>query len=370
MNENLTPEPTPSAAPVTEASATEPTPAPVSIETATFEHEVAMEAEAAPPIEPASTLDEAQASVAVMSAEEDPTDETAVEAPRALSPGALLQGDYEIKEVLARGLTNLYRADTGGYGPSQPWVLAERVLRPEPPVSAPATAPEPVADPQIEAIPSAQVLADAPSEPVAAPTSEESAPSESTAEIPLSELARSSGLGLTDAGEFAHAGESGGLGSEAGVFDAPVEVQTPLELSPAATSSSVDPSELYLDPEPLQPVKMRPADSVHLDLVHAPPVPDEEEEDELDDLPALLMPGEVWEQDGRQYCAWDWSETTSLQDFRDATNDERYFQVLARVAEAMAWQKSRGRVLELNRDTLRFDAQGHVRFYGFSSPRS
>jgi len=399
---------------------------------ASFENEVAQQQASAPP--EVATGASMVASTSMLSTAEDPTDDTAREAPRALSPGALLQDDFEIKEVLARGMTNLYRADTGGYGPSQPWIVAERELQPEPPARAAAAAPvevpvdspeppaplaaAPMAAPasieepaeeaaigdapasieepaavasQAVAAPEAQARAEpvgaapeASSGPVAAPADEASASSSepeaaaSLSDIPLSELARSTGTGLTDSGEFEHAGESGGLGSESGVFDAPSEIQAPLEMSPALPASAppsalTEGDELYLDPEPLQPVRLRPADSVHLDLVHPPPAPLpvaelEDEEEELEDVPSLLMAGEVWEQDGRQYCAWEWAETTSLQDFRDSTNDERYFQVLGRVAEAMAWQKERGRVLELNRDTLRFDGAGQVHFYGFSSP--
>lgn len=453
MNENPTPEPNASATPFdamasppaasaepdtvastsTAPNASDAPPTPLAA--ASFENEVAQQIEAAPPEVAATVASTSTPPIAAATgaAADDPTDDTAREAPRALSPGALLQGEFEIKEVLARGLTNLYRADAGGYGPSQPWLVAERVLVPEQPAPAPAAvvpAPAPVAAEPVAAEPAATAptqesaavqLAASTSEPasiqapaiiaevepdtavsavpavpaiedaleVAVAPQAETAPSLGTGaeapqaavapavapEIPLSEMARSSGMALTDSGEFEHAGESGGLSAESGVFDAPIEIMAPLELSPTLPAPPVAPpsaivveaDELYFDPEPLQPVHLRPADMVRLDSVTPPPAPTEEEE-EFEGVPALLMPGEVWEQDGRQYCAWEWAETTSLQDFRDSTNDEHYFQVLGRVAEAMVWQKQRNRVLELNRDTLRFDAQGNAHFYGFSSP--
>ena len=483
MNENPTPEPNASATPFdalasppaaptdqgtasisTSPSATEAASAPLAA--ASFENEVAQQIEAAPPEVAASTAAPASTSTPI-GATDDPTDDTAREAPRALSPGALLQGDFEIKEVLARGLTNLYRADTGGYGPSEPWLVAERVLVAEPPSPTPAASPSAaavapssatvppsaaavappsatvppstgmipptpatvpptsatvapsagtIAPPGEAVAPALTAVAPAPAvqaaasaaepAPIPAPAAvaeasaaavpaieaapevppapqsqaaDSSAQPQAAPEIPLSEIARSSGMPLTDSGEFERANESGGLASESGVFDAPIEVMAPLELSPTlpappsapatspATAIVVESDELYLDPEPLQPVHLRPADVVRLDSVTPPPAQAEEEE-ELEDVPALLMPGEVWEQDGRQYCAWEWAETTSLQDFRDSTNDEHYFQVLGRVAEAMVWQKQRGRVLGLNRDTLRFDESGNAHFYGFSSP--
>lgn len=47
---------------------------------------------------------------------------------RALTPGAFLRGELEIKEVIARGNTNLYLADAGGYGVSDLKLIAERAI--------------------------------------------------------------------------------------------------------------------------------------------------------------------------------------------------------------------------------------------------
>lgn len=49
-----------------------------------------------------------------------------LEPPRPLLPGAFLRLEYEIKEVVARGLTNLYLADGGAYDESCPVLIAER----------------------------------------------------------------------------------------------------------------------------------------------------------------------------------------------------------------------------------------------------
>ncbi len=51
------------------------------------------------------------------------------EPPRPLLPGAFLRLEYEIKEVVARGLTNLYWADGGAYDESYPVLIAERDSR-------------------------------------------------------------------------------------------------------------------------------------------------------------------------------------------------------------------------------------------------
>ncbi|HEX9998669.1 MAG TPA: protein phosphatase 2C domain-containing protein [Abditibacterium sp.] len=49
-----------------------------------------------------------------------------IEPPRALFPGAFLGGEYEIKEVISRGVVNYYLADAGDYG-SHDWkIVAQR----------------------------------------------------------------------------------------------------------------------------------------------------------------------------------------------------------------------------------------------------
>jgi hypothetical protein len=49
--------------------------------------------------------------------------------PRALVPGAFLKLQYEIKQVLARGMTNLYLADAGGgWGDSELKLIAEHAI--------------------------------------------------------------------------------------------------------------------------------------------------------------------------------------------------------------------------------------------------
>jgi protein phosphatase len=67
--------------------------------------------------------------------------------PRPLVSGAFLRGEFEIKALLARGLTNLYQASGGDYGDTVPKLVAERDLPPAPAASdasgpaAPAPAP-------------------------------------------------------------------------------------------------------------------------------------------------------------------------------------------------------------------------------------
>ena len=71
------------------------------------------------PIEP-ETVAQIEAEVEVLEAEAAP------EPPRVLSPGAFLQGDLEIVEVVARGQINFYRADVDEWGAHDYQWVAER----------------------------------------------------------------------------------------------------------------------------------------------------------------------------------------------------------------------------------------------------
>ena len=51
---------------------------------------------------------------------------SAIEPPRALFPGSFLGGEYEIKEVIARGPVNFYRADADDYGAHDFKLIAQR----------------------------------------------------------------------------------------------------------------------------------------------------------------------------------------------------------------------------------------------------
>jgi len=51
-----------------------------------------------------------------------------VQPPRSLVPGAFLRQAFEIKEVVSRGLTNLYLAQTGDYGHETLHLIAERAV--------------------------------------------------------------------------------------------------------------------------------------------------------------------------------------------------------------------------------------------------
>ena len=150
------------------------------------------------------------------------------EALKALFAGAFLRGEFEVREILARGTTNLYRAVGGDYGSPEPKLIAERATK-----------------------------------------------------------------GTVD-------------------FDRTSEA--------AATDSSTS---------------FRPAH-------------------------------EAFAQDDREYLVFDWLESTSLQDWRGATNDEQLLAMLAPVAQFLQETHARGEAAEISTETLRVDESGAVRFVGFT----
>ena len=244
---------------------------------------------------------------------------------RALSPGAFLRGELEIKEVIARGHTNLYLADAGGYGVADLKLIAERAIPVEEALQVLAADETPQEASQVLA--AEETLQDAPQ--VLAPNE--------TDEEPVSSV------GLTDDTEFENSSESGAMNSEANIFDALI-VET-------ENSDEVEASE---EIEPIEIVREELAATE--EIIVAPP--------------ALFVAGETWEQDEREYCAWEWQETTALQDYRETTNDERYLQVLAQLAQGLEWAHHHALRLEINRDTLRLDEDGELRFFGFAAPFS
>src|SRR5688572_7997025 len=50
----------------------------------------------------------------------------AQEPPRSLVPGAFLRSEFEVKAVIARGMTNIYAAQGGDYGAPALKLIAER----------------------------------------------------------------------------------------------------------------------------------------------------------------------------------------------------------------------------------------------------
>ena len=67
----------------------------------------------------------------------------------------------------------------------------------------------------------------------------------------------------------------------------------------------------------------------------------------------------------REYLIFDWIETLPLQDWREVANDARYLQVLSTLVAGMRELESKNLIADFSRETLRFDANGELKFFGF-----
>jgi protein phosphatase len=233
------------------------------------------------------------------------------EPPRPLTPGAFLRGEFEVRDVLVRGFTNVYLALGGDYVRPEPKLIAEREILPARETVAPSPTPAP-----------------------------------DTIEAPAAET--DSGELLTDEAEWQTGAESGALSHEANIFDAILERQQ----AEQSTLSGADSG---------------PAQPQSGDITFST---DSAQSTLSDEKPSLFATGESWEQEGRQYLAFPFENTTSLQDYREPTNDDRYLQMLGSVAEALQWSQARGEVLDLSHDLLRVDENGGLKYFGFSVPAS
>ncbi|HEX8552914.1 MAG TPA: protein phosphatase 2C domain-containing protein [Abditibacteriaceae bacterium] len=187
------------------------------------------------------------------------------EALRALYPGAFLGGEWEVKEVLARGTTNLYRVSGGDYSAPENKILAERA-------------------------------------------------------------------------------------AVANASDAAPAVEEPASQTPAAAMNGVETPHFWDDL------------ALHAGEIAA-------DHGSARNSTVLVQPTQTFSQDEREYQLFDWFDSTSLQDWREPTNDERLLTMLAPLARFLADTEARGESAELSTDTLRIDARKQLRYVGFLSPR-
>lgn len=187
--------------------------------------------------------------------------------PRPLVAGAFLGGEYEVKELLSRGLVNFYLALGGDYSQPQPFLVAEREY---------------------------------PADSVPAPIETEA--TETPAEVNAMEE--------TEAAIVATLGESDSNQAEHEI--------PPAAALPRAELSSV-----------------------------------------------LFKQGVNFIQDGREYLILPYEDSYTLQDWREPTNDARYARSALTLFEGLRELEGKGLTAQLTRDTLRFDDDGELRFYGF-----
>jgi protein phosphatase len=105
----------------------------------------------------------------------------------------------------------------------------------------------------------------------------------------------------------------------------------------------------------------RAASTVEIDRTSTPA-------SEVETAPTLRPAHETFIQDDREYLVYEWFESTSLQDWRGATNDEQLLKMLAPVAQFLKEAHARGESCDISTDTLRVDGSGELRFVGFTFP--
>jgi serine/threonine protein phosphatase PrpC len=194
--------------------------------------------------------------------------------PRPLVAGAFLRGEFEVKEVLSRGMTNLYRALGGDYGAAEPKLIAERDVESAQANSGPTTGNESTAQ-EVGSVSVEEALAAVAIEPVAT--------------------------------------------------DTPTETAT--TTTPQTPASSWDQS-------------------------------------------TLVPPHESFVQDDREYHVFEWTDSTSLQDWREPTNDERLLAMLHPLSHFLDVLEARNEIADLSTETVRVADDGSLRFFGFTSPRT
>lgn len=67
----------------------------------------------------------------------------------------------------------------------------------------------------------------------------------------------------------------------------------------------------------------------------------------------------------REYLIFDWADTLTLQDWREAANDARYLRTVGTLVQGLGELEAHSLTADLNRETLRFGADGELRYYGF-----
>lgn len=79
----------------------------------------------------------------------------------------------------------------------------------------------------------------------------------------------------------------------------------------------------------------------------------------------LFPPAKYFAGQEREYLAFDWSDTTALQDHREAANDVRYLETIGALAAGMLALKNAGLSADFTQETLRFDTDGALKYFGF-----
>ncbi len=289
------------------------------------------------------------------------------EPPRALSPGALLHGEYEIKSVVSRGLTNIYEAQYGDYGATNSILIAERdapnaqTLVAPPLVSSTGTAVELTATSVEDVVAQNEITTvdDAASSgafvedidtlptsgnafPVASVTGENLSMSEV---VPLDESDPTGEMSRTSVPPSNQANEIQSFVAHGATSEEAKNAATaPFSATQSAQSSTGN------------------AQNITVQAVNTQNVGADENAPLASKLFAQNAP---FSQEEREYLVFEFVPTTALQDFREPTNDERLLQMLNALAQGLKELSTRQMRADFTTETLRVNANGELKFFGF-----
>lgn len=94
-------------------------------------------------------------------------------------------------------------------------------------------------------------------------------------------------------------------------------------------------------------------------------LPEEESSDKPELQSELFPAAQHHSAQEREYLVFDWSDTLALQDQREAANDARYLQAIRALTMGMRELENSGLTADFTRETLRFDAEGTLKYFGF-----
>jgi len=302
-----------------------------------------------------------------------PPAEQAPEPPRALSAGALLRGEFEVKEVVSRGLTNIYEAQVGDYGATVPVLISER----ETPTAMPVAALVP-------------------------PSSSTGSANVATSNVPTANVATANvATTVNDAasdGAFVEDVDSLPVGNDAASGEptsaetltvastnaAPMGVQVPVdesdptgEMSRSSVPPSVQANEIqaFKTDDSLQGAVAQGAVAAQSNVAAAPfavapsSAPRLGEASAQLEVPLFPRSG-MFSQEGRDYLVFKCGRTTALQDYRAPTNDESLLVMLNEIAQGLRELSHKNLRADFTTDTLRVNEGGVLRYFGFVEPKT
>ena len=297
----------------------------------------------------------------------------APEPPRALSAGALLRGEFEVKEVVSRGLTNIYEAQVGDYGATVPVLISER----ETPTAMPVAA----LVPPSSSTGSANVATANVATPNVATTVNDAASDgafvEDVDSLPVGNAAAS---GAPTSAETLSVASTNAAPTNA----APMGVQVPVdesdptgEMSRSSVPPSVQANEIqaFKTEDSLQGAVAQGAVAAQSNVAAAPfavaPSSAPRLGAALAQLEAPLFPRSgLFSQEERDYLVFKCGRTTALQDYRAPTNDESLLVMLNEIAQGLRELSHKNLHSDFTTDTLRVNEGGVLRYFGFVEPKT